>query len=499
MLLDALLAATDRLIITYTGNDERTNLERPPAVPVAELLDVVDRTVRTGAGPDAPAAREQILVRHPLQPFDPRNFRTGELTADGPWSFDAVALGGARALSSPRHDTPPFLPAPLPASDAELIELADVIRFVEHPCRAFLRSRLGISVRESLDEVQDALPVELGRRSSDGGSASGCSRPPRRRRARGVRDAPSSRAGRCRRRCSRRPCSTEVTPIVERDRRRRAAARRRGSGDLGRRQPRACRTAGRSPAPCRAFTGTRSAASSYSRVRPRDRLAAWVRLLALTAARPGESYRSAVIGRARSGVWTARRRPSRGSLPLGARARRSRQLVAILVDLYDRGMREPLPLACQTSAAYADAARPRRGRGRGRARRLGDARSATTRRTASPSTCSSTGGALPFAELLAQTPRADEQRDDVDAVRDDPLRPLRAPAVGRPARPRGAERPMTATRSQRLSPAEFDLCGPLPDRGHRARGQRRHRQDLHDRRARRAVCRRGHAARARCC
>ncbi len=98
MLLDALLAATERLIITYTGNDERTNLERPPAVPVAELLDVVDRTVRTGSGPDAPAARERILIRHPLQPFDPRNFRAGELTADGPWSFDArCARWGAGA------------------------------------------------------------------------------------------------------------------------------------------------------------------------------------------------------------------------------------------------------------------------------------------------------------------------------------------------------------------------------------------------------------------
>src|SRR6201999_3397532 len=31
LLLDALLAAQDKLIITYAGRDERTNAERPPA------------------------------------------------------------------------------------------------------------------------------------------------------------------------------------------------------------------------------------------------------------------------------------------------------------------------------------------------------------------------------------------------------------------------------------------------------------------------------------
>ena len=300
MLLDALLAATERLIITYTGNDERTNLERPPAVPVAELLDVVDRTVRTGSGPDVRAAREQILVRHPLQPFDPRNFRAGELIAEGPWSFDAVALGGARALSSPRHDTPPFLPAPLPATDSVLIELADVIRFVEHPCRAFLRSRLGISVRESLDEVQDALPIELGglelwgvgQRLLEGLLAGAeledCVRAEL---ARGLLP-PAMLAA---------PVLDRVTPTVAAlaD----AARRHGGTGpatslDVNLRLPDGRTLAGTVPG----VHGDTIRRASYSRVRPRDRLAAWVRLLALAASRPGGSYRSAVIGRARQGV-----------------------------------------------------------------------------------------------------------------------------------------------------------------------------------------------------
>ena len=172
LLLDALLAATDRLVITYTGNDERTNIARPPAVPVGELLDVIDRTVRTEDGP----ARDRVEVRHPLQPFDARNFEPGGLAGERPWSFDAVTLEGARALSAGRVEPAPFLTGPLPGATAALVELDDLVRFAERPVRAFLRQRLGITVGDVSDEVSDALPVQLdaleewgvGRRLLDG-------------------------------------------------------------------------------------------------------------------------------------------------------------------------------------------------------------------------------------------------------------------------------------------------------------------------------------------
>ena len=93
LLLDALLAAREHLVITYCGHDERSNLPRPPAVPVGELLDVVDHTVRTAEG----RARDAIRVEHPLQPFDPRNFVPGKLIPARPWSFDELNLEGARA------------------------------------------------------------------------------------------------------------------------------------------------------------------------------------------------------------------------------------------------------------------------------------------------------------------------------------------------------------------------------------------------------------------
>ena len=146
LLLDALMAATDKLIVTYTGNDERTNLERPPAVPVGELLDVIG---------------ERIVTRHPLQPFDPRNFMAGELVPGRVWSFEDVTLNGARALAEERAQDPPFLTGPLPPLDGEVIELARLVDFVRHPVRAFLRRRLDLSLYERSDEVEDRLPVAL--------------------------------------------------------------------------------------------------------------------------------------------------------------------------------------------------------------------------------------------------------------------------------------------------------------------------------------------------
>ena len=67
MLLDALMAASDRLIVTYAGNDVRTNTPRPPAVPVGraarrDRAHGPGRRPRAGARPpSAPALRPAQL------------------------------------------------------------------------------------------------------------------------------------------------------------------------------------------------------------------------------------------------------------------------------------------------------------------------------------------------------------------------------------------------------------------------------------------------------
>ena len=98
LLLDALMAAGERLLITYTGRDERTNTRRPPAVPVGELLDTIEQTARFEDGA-APASGSSSPIRCS------RSTRATSSPArsarEPPWSFDPAALGGARALELP--------------------------------------------------------------------------------------------------------------------------------------------------------------------------------------------------------------------------------------------------------------------------------------------------------------------------------------------------------------------------------------------------------------
>ncbi|MGI8413096.1 MAG: exodeoxyribonuclease V subunit gamma [Solirubrobacteraceae bacterium] len=419
MLLDALLAAGDRLILTYSGNDERTNVLRPPAVPVGELLDVVDATVRvedTSVGGGAGSvrhqpvlARERVVVRHPLQPFDPRNFVPGVLMPDRAWSFDRVTLAGARALSGPRSKSGPFLAGLLPALGGSILECEDLVRFVSHPVREFLRRRLGVGVRDFSAEVQDDLQVELdnlrkwgvgerllGARLAgvDGRTAVLAEI------ARGT--LPPGVLGQ--------PVVDEVLPsveeiVVEAQKLLIAGAPSR-SIDVRVALPDGRTLSGTVPG----VSGDVLLALTYSRVAARHRLAAWVRLLALSGSYPERAFSAVTVGRiARSGedagVTMARICPVAED-PTGRRDWALEHL-AVLVDLHDRGMREPLPLYVRTSAAYGQAAVAGR-----------DPLTAGRREWTSPWNFDLEdaepehelvlGGVRSFDELLSQAPRPDE-------------------------------------------------------------------------------------------
>jgi exodeoxyribonuclease V gamma subunit len=347
LLLDALMAAGEQLILTYSGNDERTNAVQPPAVPVGELLDVADATVSTATGP----ARDQVLVRHPLQPFDPRNFTPGALVKDKTWSFDRVTLDGARASTAPRSGRRAFLTGPLPPLPNDSFELEDLLRFVSLPVKAFLRRRLSVGLGDYSDELEDDLRVELdglerwdvGQKildarlaGIDGRSAWLAAI------ARG--DLPPGELGR--------PVLTNVYAMADG-----ILAAVTGLID-GPRQPIDVHI---ELSDSRTLTGTVPDVSgetlisgSYSRLVAKHRIAAWVRLLVLTLAAPERAFTAVTVGRAGGDDVAIQRIRPLGDTA-GERHEVAGEKLKAVLDLYERGMREPLPLYCASSAAYAEA------------------------------------------------------------------------------------------------------------------------------------------------
>ena len=340
LFLDAICAAQEHLVITYTGADPRSGAEVPPCVPLGELLDAVDASAEA---PDGGRGRNHVVVRQPLQPFDVRNFVAGELGVDTPFSFDPSGLAGARAASGERHAVPPLVPTPLDATTDNAVDLDDLVRFIQRPARAFLRQRLGISTYDEDDEPADALPVELNglkkwaigdrvlRNRLAGMTAETCvdlewrrgELPPGPLGQATLRDVGANTdvlLAACLLERATVPRSVDVAITL--------AGGRTLSGTVG------------------GVRGTTVLKVGYGGLSGRQRLAAWVRHLAVVASLDDGGLQSVSVGLTRG---RASRKLIRGINPVTARL-----VLANLVWLRDAGLREPLPLAPAASEAYAE-------------------------------------------------------------------------------------------------------------------------------------------------
>jgi exodeoxyribonuclease V gamma subunit len=155
LFLDALLAAREKLHLTYVGRSQKDESPCAPSVVIAELLDHVDRTCVGAPG----EARDRVLVRHPLQPWS-RRYRTG-----GDPRLFTYARGDAPGTPGEPLPAPPFVAAPV-EPPAELLppelpfqRLSD---FWYHPCRFHLREVLRVRFPRRADEEQETEPFAIG-------------------------------------------------------------------------------------------------------------------------------------------------------------------------------------------------------------------------------------------------------------------------------------------------------------------------------------------------
>lgn len=164
LFLEALLSAREHLLVFYSGRDPKTDRPLAPAVPVGDLLDVIDATFRV---PDSVArrhpsarARDLLTLHHRVQPFSPGGFLAPERPQPGPLPqrFDARMLRAAQQLAAPRQPPPGlFLPEETladatPIEDLDLDELAS---WLLSPMEQLLAQRVGVRWRDADDTLEE--------------------------------------------------------------------------------------------------------------------------------------------------------------------------------------------------------------------------------------------------------------------------------------------------------------------------------------------------------
>ncbi len=148
LFLEALLSARSRFIISWTGRDQRENNDLPPSVVVAELRDYIDRSRPA----NQQSASERLTTVHPLQPFSRRCFNGDPKTITYSELWLPIPAQQQKNI---------FIDGPLPDPDLQEIQPAMLVRFWKHPVRFFLEQRLGLQLTVTEELLPDSEAFTL--------------------------------------------------------------------------------------------------------------------------------------------------------------------------------------------------------------------------------------------------------------------------------------------------------------------------------------------------
>jgi exodeoxyribonuclease V gamma subunit len=151
LFLEALLAARQKLYISWQGLSAQDNSVKPPSVLVAQLLEYLNLNFQPSY---------QAVV-HPLQPFSSVYFdkNTSYVTYDKDWQlptvkeqaqFDAVLKQNLSAMSTTQTTSLP--------TELDIEQLA---QYVKQPVEAFFRQRLGIYFEALKEQNETNEPFSL--------------------------------------------------------------------------------------------------------------------------------------------------------------------------------------------------------------------------------------------------------------------------------------------------------------------------------------------------
>ncbi len=144
LMLEAVLAARDKLYISWVGRNVRDNTEQPPSVLVSQLRDYL----AAGWQFDLSA----LTTEHALQPFSRRYFEQGGLpTYAREWRAAHGADDTTGDTALPRFELEP----------GYRLKLGELGSFLKQPARYFFRRRLSVNFMDSAFQVEDEEPFSL--------------------------------------------------------------------------------------------------------------------------------------------------------------------------------------------------------------------------------------------------------------------------------------------------------------------------------------------------
>jgi exodeoxyribonuclease V gamma subunit len=322
LFLEALLSARDVFYLSYVGRSIRDSSPIPPSVLVSELLDY------TGA----------MVTEHPLQPFSPKYF-TG---TDGLFSYSAENCLASGVAAEERSAPAPFIAARIgePEAEWQRLDNAKLRSFFGNPSKFLIRERLGLRLPRQDSLLEEAEPLEPGglakyKLEQDfldralSGEEFETWFPV----ARAGGELPPGRAG-----------ESHLRELSE-NARLFAEAVRANAGQRGGEPEQLQLTIGRFELSARIdnLFDSRLMRRRLTTRKPADLLGAWIDHLLVNCIRSTESILITA---------TKEKQPViERFAPLGGE---SRTLLALLLDFYWRGLREPLPFFPRSSLAFAE-------------------------------------------------------------------------------------------------------------------------------------------------
>ena len=153
LFLETLMAAQQRLILTYEGYDSKDLSPKAPSSVITDLQEVIELRFALTREPGQPP----LTCHHPLQPFDPKYFSQNDA---GLFSYSLENYRASQVV--PHLESSPFLQADLPATEEdETIDINDLLAFWHDPCRFFCKHVLNLNLLSLELEAQDAEPFLL--------------------------------------------------------------------------------------------------------------------------------------------------------------------------------------------------------------------------------------------------------------------------------------------------------------------------------------------------